>query len=548
MSWATKRSVSVTMEVVRDLSRICCELGGSQTRQVFDLLEKGDHLGVIDFNVDYENAESYDDLVYARQIQGLLKKQDFLELGFDREKVAWEKFKASEVKCAETNRRLRAVREGQDQYPPSVATVMLIAQRKIADILGRLPCMRELDFAFGPGANTSVKAKEASSLSKLSARLECSSNLALYVREFLAEFPLWREAHLQNGAIPVKATCGRLQFVPKDARTYRSIVVEPILNSVYQKGFGTYMKGRLGKHGVNLRDQRVNQELARKGSIDGEIATVDLSSASDTIARELVWELLPTDWAYALEIGTTPQVKYHGEVLQLEKFSSMGNAFTFELESLLFWGLAFGVCQALGLEGCTLSVYGDDIIVPSSAVGLLKTVFDFVGFEINTSKSYESGPFRESCGADWYRGMDVRPFYLKSLVSGQTLFVMHNFFVRHGEHALAKGVLRHIPAHMQLWGPDGYGDGHLIGSHSLRVSRKLKRAGYDGGFFDTFVQLPRRLVLSRVGDWVYPSYSIYVSKTDVEQRETDPFIVRGSLGYRKASIYTLARSIFAPNL
>jgi len=164
----------------------------------------------------------------------------------------------------------------------------------------------------------------------------------------------------------------------------------------------------------------------------------------------------------------------------------MGNAYTFELESILFYSLSIGVCKTLGLTTESVSVYGDDIIVPTTAFDLLSSTLEFCGFSVNSEKSYSVGPFRESCGADWFCGMDVRPFYLRKQISDRTLMVMHNFFVRHGEWQLAKVVKTFIKPHNRIYGPDGYGDGHLIGSYTLRRSRKLRRCGYEGGFFDTF--------------------------------------------------------------
>jgi len=369
------------------------------------------------------------------------------------------------------------------------------------------------------------------------------------------EFPIWAAGHANRGVvvdrfnpapIPVKASSGKLMFVPKDARSHRSIVVEPLLNSLYQKGIGSYLKKRLKRFGVDLTDQTRNRELARKGSEDGASCTIDLSSASDTVSRELVWNLLPLPWAHALDIGRTPQVTYRSETLLLEKFSSMGNAYTFELESLIFYSLVWGTCTALGLSTEDISVFGDDIICPRAAYDTLVGILSYCGFTVNTEKSFADGPFRESCGADYFWGRNVRPFYLRKQVSDKILFVMHNFFVRNGEWQLAKVVKCFIKPHNRIYGPDGYGDGHLLGSYTLRSSRKLRRLGYEGGFFDTFVSKPRRIKLRYANDWVFPSYCVYIRMG--AEDPTDPDIVRGSRGYRRASIYTLARRIFAPEL
>jgi len=93
------------------------------------------------------------------------------------------------------------------------------------------------------------------------------------------------------------------------------------------------MKKRLGLFGVNLRDQSVNQRYALLGSIDGSLATIDLSSASDTVSYALVMSLLPSGWFDLLDLFRSECVEVPGGVIELEKFSSMGNAYTFELRA-----------------------------------------------------------------------------------------------------------------------------------------------------------------------------------------------------------------------
>ena len=88
----------------------------------------------------------------------------------------------------------------------------------------------------------------------------------------------------------------------------------------------------------------------------------------------------------------------------------MGNSYTFELESLIFFSLAYATCTHLGLSPKNVSVYGDDVVIPVEAMNLFREVLTVCGFIINTDKSYSSGPFRESCGADYLEGLDIRPF------------------------------------------------------------------------------------------------------------------------------------------
>jgi hypothetical protein len=137
------------------------------------------------------------------------------------------------------------------------------------------------------------------------------------------------------------------------------------------------------------------------------LATVDLSSASDTIASELVWLLLPFEWASLLDVARTEYSLIDDQEVRLSKFSSMGNGYTFELESLIFLALA----RASGDDSAV--AFGDDIILKRSAYPLLKQALDFLGFNVNPKKTFLAGRFFESCGYDYHDGMMIRPFYLK---------------------------------------------------------------------------------------------------------------------------------------
>jgi hypothetical protein len=565
MAFLQKRTSKGTINLLVRLSRKCAELGGPLSRQLFNLVRDKRYCDVINFSIDYTWAFSAADFLYARQIMGLFEKQDFLDLGYDREAEAVIKFKRSEDMCRETNNRLDSASPNRD-----VNAVFYYASQKIAKILGDVPSIDSLDMSFGPGANTSVSSLIASARTKLGSSLECGMNLLPIVRELLEEFPhlaaynqSTEDGHHSSDltdcgdtfCVDVDVVPGKLAFVPKNCKTYRSIVVEPVLNGLIQKGIGTYMKRRLLFAGIDLSDQTRNQKLALKGSIDGSLATIDLSMASDCIARNLVWSLLPYDWSVLLDQCRSAVVSYEGDNIVIEKFSSMGNAYTFELESLIFFALTFATCQHLHISTKEVGTYGDDIICPVAAYDLLKETLDYCGFQFNIKKSFSTGPFRESCGADYLSGLDIRPFYLNSILSDRVLFVMHNWFMRHGEFALARIVFKYTRPSVRLFGPDGYGDGHLIGSWQPERNRRTVRAGCEGGTFKTYHLLPRYFYWQVYSDEMFPAYNQYVngSKAEAEvihscmptiSQESDMYRVRGTRGYDIMSIYTLATTIF----
>jgi hypothetical protein len=179
-----------------------------------------------------------------------------------------------------------------------------------------------------------------------------------------------------------------------------------------QKGVGNHIRRRLRRVGVNLNDQSVNRSLARMGAATGEVATLDLSSASDTVTIEAVRLLLPDDWFLYLNDIRSQEVLVEGTYVRTEMFSSMGNGFTFELESLLFYALARTTLYFEGISGI-VSVYGDDIICPTLGYDSVVWTLRVFGFSTNPDKSFSTGLFRESCGGHYHGQDDVTPFYLR---------------------------------------------------------------------------------------------------------------------------------------
>lgn len=94
----------------------------------------------------------------------------------------------------------------------------------------------------------------------------------------------------------------------------------------------------------------------------------------------------------------------------------MGNGFTFQLESLIFYAVAVCCAEYLHIGTADVSAYGDDVVLPTACFGLFSEMVSFYGFRINEKKSHSSSLFRESCGAHFFSGKDVKPIYLKDRV------------------------------------------------------------------------------------------------------------------------------------
>jgi hypothetical protein len=149
--------------------------------------------------------------------------------------------------------------------------------------------------------------------------------------------------------------------------------------------------------------------LARQGSRDGSFATIDLSMASDTLAHACVVLLLSTPWLNIFEMFRSAAYRAPWGRGVYAKFSSMGNGYTFTLETLIF----AAACRAVGSR--QFAVYGDDIVIETEFVLPLLRLLKYLGFSVNEEKSFVNphSRFRESCGHDYYDGHYVTPFYLR---------------------------------------------------------------------------------------------------------------------------------------
>jgi hypothetical protein len=376
------------------------------------------------------------------QAVSFLKKAPLEIEGVDPLVAAKEKFFASEVSCAQTNSRFRSLCAGtlKGARPPVIAA-LLAAAEEVQRVLGFSVDSGEWLKAcrFGPGAFNHTDARGLTSLyDKLQVSPSVSKDMAGIGALLVMSQPHWARSVTNTETVgfwPIVKVedmdvvpGNRIAFVPKTAVTHRTIAIEPLVNVYAQLGIGRLMRRKLWqKCGLDLDDQIPNQEMAKRGSIDGSLATIDLSSASDTVAREVVRFLLPHEWFERLDLVRSKVGYLDGKWLRYEKFSSMGNGCTFELETLIFWGLSIACVRSLGLDTSCVRVYGDDIIVPSSAYDFLVEVLSFCGFTTNSSKSFREGPFRESCGKDFYDGLEVRPFFQKeNLNEVQTLFRLAN--------------------------------------------------------------------------------------------------------------------------
>ena len=187
----------------------------------------------------------------------------------------------------------------------------------------------------------------------------------------------------------------RITTVPKNNEKRRPINIEPFGNSMLQHAIGAGLERVLASIGNDLR---TGQDKHRNRIKNDDVATIDLSDASDRVSVELVRFLFPERVFSVLEAVRSKCTEVDGVYIRTNKISCQGNGFTFPLMTIIL----LAACKACGDDES--SVYGDDIIVKNDIATDVIQLIEKLGFKVNHEKSFVSRQFRESCGGFYYRG------------------------------------------------------------------------------------------------------------------------------------------------
>lgn len=493
----------LTNEMKRVALRLLKALNVAEANVMIDHVNNGrwDQISKTKFDPLHHHHKSVDEFRRICLAQEFLRKADFLDTGVNTAQVARDGFLSCERQCFDANRQLEKFLDYpvlSTEVEKAFYEILLRARAWLKSTLGPLP--DSLKGRFGPGAvfESAVWShrKDMTAYDKLR-NMPC---LSQNVPEQLVNHLVWETAYSAAWAeaCPTRLfhrTRGnRFTTVPKDATKDRGIAVEPGINVLGQLAVGDVLKIRLKRRGIDLRGvedrllpalkrlglelgrpwkgQILHREMAEKASITGSHSTIDLSNASDTICRVLVELLLPGDWYSLLSDLRSPFTRFSPtgkkkdeRWYRLEKFSSMGNGYTFELETLIFASLASAVGAEVGVD---TFVYGDDIIVPEPYTADLLAVLRYVGMIPNEKKTFTGAcNFRESCGGDYFFGHDVRPFYIKELPNDAASWISVANNLRYWSNkwsmpelmAVRASVLDNIPSDIRRCrGPEELGD------------------------------------------------------------------------------------------
>lgn len=275
-----------------------------------------------------------------------------------------------------------------------------------------------------------------------------SEGLGFSVERIIPDPETWKRARSVSGRV------SRKKFVAKDVSKSRTICMEPNSYMFFQQCVASSLTRTLRKscarRFIDIGDQSRNRDLARYGSHSGELDTIDLSSASDSVSVELVRAIFPRKALYYLLATRTSKVRtIIGTIVDVKKFAPMGSALCFPVQCVVFTSVVIyaAMLRASGLPvGASLpkdspwltdvpksvrrlfrrtpgprgvtgsalfepaAIYGDDICVDGSLTQYVTHLLSSLGFSVNIGKSFTgSCAFRESCGGYYHDGEDVTP-------------------------------------------------------------------------------------------------------------------------------------------
>lgn len=285
----------------------------------------------------------------------------------------------------------------------------------------------------GPGAVADLKTgKDKYQFPFWPSKLERSFPRSVHAQH-VENLHLTEDVIIWNGSR--KEPPAKLLAVPKTLKGPRLITSEPTAHQFLQQGLNRWIRDNLSpafRTSIDFSSQEPSRLAALSASQDGNLATVDLSSASDRLSCWAIerafgkyQDLLECLHACRTRVVVDGTGTQQDLSILLKKFAGQGSAVTFPIQTIFYAGIAIAcvLCcenkvaglQTIKRAARKVRVFGDDIILPRKCVPLLTKALDELELKVNESKTHTSGHFRESCGMDAYKGYDVTPGYVSYL-------------------------------------------------------------------------------------------------------------------------------------
>lgn len=406
------------------------------------------------------------------QLLGFLKKYMFQKDRYSPQDL----IDMSKKKFLENQERLKAL--ANHSYSPVTRRVLWEARGWIERVLKDFSTIEHLESCrFARRATVGVPMQEACESSRVSSALSGShDHIDWFEKLFLAYHGRMRNHLLEfppKGGRTKECDTLTAVLVPKTWKSLRMIMPNTTIGSLYSDGLGKVITNRLCKAGYDIRTlQGVHRDYAREGSENCHLVTADQSLASDNITSKLLEALLPSTWFTKVNFGRIGRLSFYGETLETPTFMTMGIGFTFPLQTLVFLGLLKGCAGFLGEPNLKVSAFGDDLVYDQALHAIVVEVFDDLGLVLNQEKTFSDGWFRESCGGDFFHGVDVRPWHAPGEGGHLSLRKYQAFLYKCANGLLRRWSIEKVPETIQcignlisasgdgkvLWVPDDYPD------------------------------------------------------------------------------------------
>lgn len=244
-----------------------------------------------------------------------------------------------------------------------------------------------------------------------------------------------RSNHSINNNVVKNYYTAECQLVPKSYKSARLIAKEHPTRQWYMQAVRAELENTIARNGyskyLDFHDQETNRFQAYASSCDGTMATVDLSSASDSISVSLVRDVFPARLVKLIDKYRSYTFELNGKVHITQMAFTSGSALTFPIETILFYSIAKVATEFCGVDSPAYA-YGDDTLVHTSVYETYCDFLAMLGFTVNMDKSFSTGAYRESCGVEYDDGIDCHTTYFprkplkRDLGSVESIRMVHN--------------------------------------------------------------------------------------------------------------------------
>lgn len=250
---------------------------------------------------------------------------------------------------------------------------------------------------------------------KLNAYSKYSPNLNSVLYPLGKEYQDWESGRGRYYIIEPKA-------VPKNYKAMRIIAPEATYAAVKKQCIRISLMETLRANGYleifDPEDQEPSRFNCFEGSLSwGTYATIDLSSASDSINIGLAVDILPDDVWDAMAIYRPKFLRRpEGTIVRNYMLCTSGDPICFILETCIFYAISKVatdfVATFTGVDLAIPRVFGDDIEVDERAFDTTCDILAILGFTVNAEKSFGAlTRYRESCGVEYLDGEPIHGIY-----------------------------------------------------------------------------------------------------------------------------------------